>query len=70
MNLFPNPGSDILYLSSGENNLYFKLFNLNYKIVLKKRFNQDASINTTVLPSGIYFYEVMQGGKSLNKVNG
>ncbi|NOX47533.1 MAG: T9SS type A sorting domain-containing protein, partial [Chlorobi bacterium] len=63
--VYPNPGKDVLNISSGKDGLLFKLFNLEGKMVLEQTFDKNTSINTAFLPTGVYSYQLIQEGNLL-----
>ena len=58
--VYPNPGNNVLNISSAKDGLIVSLFDLAGKLVLEKRFNKSISINTDQLPKGIYSYKIFQ----------
>jgi hypothetical protein len=67
ISVYPNPGKDVIHLSTGIIGLHFKLLNMNSEVVIENDFNRDATINTSRLPKGIYIYEISQRGEILGR---
>ncbi len=65
--LYPNPGKEFIHISTGERNLYFRLFDINSGLVLEQKFDNDAILETSNLSAGVYIYEILQGSKILKK---
>jgi hypothetical protein len=63
--VYPNPGKDILKISSGKDGLVFEMFNLEGKMVLEQAFDKNTSINTGSLPNGVYSYQIIREGRLL-----
>ncbi|NOX47532.1 MAG: T9SS type A sorting domain-containing protein [Chlorobi bacterium] len=63
--VYPNPGKDVLNISSGKDGLVIKLFDLNGKIILEQAFDKNTTINTGFLPVGVYSYRINREGNLL-----
>lgn len=68
--IYPNPVVDRLNVSrldddseSGE----FILYDMNNKIVLRTEFEENASLNTSGLSTGMYFYEIRSNSTVVDK---
>ena len=62
--LYPNPGNDMITIDSKEHHFSFNLFKNTGQVVLTKE--NQKTINTSTLNSGIYFYRITQNGEVLN----
>jgi len=59
VNVYPNPGSDKLMVNNPPLNTSLVLYNTNGQAVITQSLNQNNSINTISLQSGIYFYQLI-----------
>ena len=58
--LFPNPANDFIYIKGIAQKEYsFKILDTNSKIVLQLKITESQNIDISKLPSGVYFYEVV-----------
>ncbi len=67
--VFPNPGINELHISTKANCQSIRLFDHTGKIVIEKKFNTAGtkSINTRLLPAGLYIYELTdENGNTTN----
>ena len=62
--LYPNPGQNTIYLDTDVREFTFTLYNNTGQVVLTKE--NQKTINTSTLNSGIYFYRITQNGEVLN----
>ena len=63
MQVFPNPGNDMVYVNGAENSLYIRMMDIYSKLVLETGFNETANIDVSHLPVGIYIYEISSGNE-------
>lgn len=63
--IYPNPGGDVLSVSSKLSNLYLRLFDQSGRFIMKKNFNQETTINTSNLETGTYIYFIYQDKKQV-----
>lgn len=63
--LFPNPVEDELNLIFNTGQLYsdYEIYDMNGKVLLKGKTNQNASISTTSLSTGVYILKIMNDSK-------
>lgn len=69
--LYPNPATDVVYLKLNEMGFYptrFEIINLEGKQTLVKtgNWNPELGIDISLLPSGIYFYRIMNESGKFN----
>jgi hypothetical protein len=66
--VFPNPFSDEINVSIGENEpCEVSIYDITARKVLQEKFTESATLNTSQLRKGIYFYEVGNNHKVLSK---
>jgi metallo-beta-lactamase class B len=57
--LYPNPASEFVHLSSGTTILYVQMLDMQGKIYFQDKINTNSIIyNTSAIPSGIYMLEI------------
>ncbi len=62
--IYPNPGDDKIYIKTLEDNLTIELFDSNgQKKIWEKITNQDITLNTSELISGVYIYRILNDSK-------
>lgn len=65
---FPNPVRDFISIKGLTGNSYgIKIFDSNAKLVLSQKFIELVTIDTSILASGIYFYEINDTNAKKNK---
>jgi hypothetical protein len=65
--LFPNPGSDKLYVRTSLKGLTLTLFDVQGKCILTNEINASfTTVDVTRIPEGIYFYRFTKNGKILD----
>lgn len=58
--IYPNPGNDLIHIKSFQNTLTIELYNNNgQQTISHKITNQNITLNTRNLNSGIYFYRIL-----------
>lgn len=63
--VYPNPGSEKLYLECGLSDGIFEMFDNYGQIVVSKRFLSGYLVlNTTELANGLYYYRIISGKKA------
>lgn len=69
ISLYPNPTSDILYLSPGNSNIEgILIYSVSGKLLLKQKINESNSIKVSDLLNGVYFLELIsKNGSSIQK---
>ncbi|NQU85793.1 MAG: T9SS type A sorting domain-containing protein, partial [Mariniphaga sp.] len=69
-NIYPNPATEHVTLEwvGDIQNLDLKIFNNQGKIILRKKFTNKTTIQTSELPAGIYFYKV--SGANISQKSG
>jgi len=66
--VLPNPFDESLYVrSSDQKTQLVRLFNVQGQVVLEKKMEVAATIDTSLLPIGFYFLEVSNASKTLVK---
>ncbi len=67
--IYPNPGNDFLHVKTLKNKLSIVLFNANGKqIISQKITNQNITLNTGNLNSGIYFYRIIDENNKIIEI--
>lgn len=63
--VYPNPGSDKLYLECGLSNGIVEIFDSYGRNVITKNFSSGyLALNTSGLAEGLYYYRIISGGKA------
>jgi hypothetical protein len=58
--IYPNPGFDKIYIKTFKENLRIELFDSNgQKMIRQKVINQNITLNTSNLNSGVYIYRIL-----------
>lgn len=67
--IFPNPMiNEVNFKFSKKENAEreIRLFSLDGKLITKKLGNSPITINTELLPRGMYFYQIIEDGKTVD----
>lgn len=67
VNVYPNPASDVLYLTGGQTELVCTLMSVNGQVVATQSFTGNGSIDLAPLPSGLYFYNISDNGNIIQR---
>jgi len=69
LNVYPNPSSDLIKISSGETDvsgMRYLLVDMNGKVILEKNMSgNESDISLSTLPPSIYFLKVYQNKKEI-----
>jgi hypothetical protein len=71
ISVYPNPCSDLLTinLKSEAGTCIFSLFDLTGRKIMQEEFSAYCKINTSMLNSGVYFYELRDSNRVLQRGN-
>jgi hypothetical protein len=66
--LYPNPSSDFIKISTGNEKSLITIFNINGKLIREyKNYTSDEMIDITYLKSGIYFVRIKTANRIVSK---
>ena len=66
--VFPNPANDFIYVKGiAQKEYFFKIRDINSKIVLQLKITENQNIDISKLSSGVYFYEVIDLNNKTDK---
>ena len=66
--VFPNPANDFIYVKGiAQKEYFFKIRDINSKIVLQLKITESQNIDISKLSSGVYFYEVIDLNNKTDK---
>ena len=66
--VFPNPANDFIYVKGiAQKEYFFKISDINSKIVLQLKITESQNIDISKLSPGVYFYEVIDLNNKTDK---
>ena len=63
INIYPNPGSNQIKISSSLKNLQIQLYDYTGGQIIERNIEYSSSVNTSDIPPGIYFYKILQDNR-------
>lgn len=67
LKIYPNPVADSFRISGIQGGATLRLSDINGKLVLSKKINNNEYISLSSLPRGVYFVNVNSSGKTIEK---